>query len=100
MTVTIDLNAEAESRLKTAALRRGIKPEVYAKQIIEENLPASDDAVPDQTTLDLLARWDAQDATTDQDEIASRRKELDDLKQAMNENRRQSDGPGSRKIFP
>ncbi|MGD0769999.1 MAG: hypothetical protein ABSB42_17580 [Tepidisphaeraceae bacterium] len=100
MTLIIDLNAEAESRLKTAATRQGIKPEAYAKQIIEEHLPASDDGGTSQATLELLARWDAEDATTDAEEIASRRKEVDDFKNAMNENRLQAEGPGSRKIYP
>jgi predicted DNA-binding protein len=100
MNLTIDLNAEAETRLKTAATRRGVKPEVYAKQIIEEHLPATEDAGNDQATLDLLARWDAEDATTDSDEITSRRKDVDEFKQAINENRLQSEGPVSRKIYP
>jgi hypothetical protein len=100
MNLTIDLNADAESRLKSAANRRGVKPEVYAKQIIEEHLPAISSAETDQSTLDLLARWDAEDATTDPQEIASRRNELDDFKQSMNANRRESEGPASRKIYP
>jgi predicted DNA-binding protein len=100
MTLSIDLNAEAESRLKTAATRRGMKPEVYAKQIIEEHLPLIEDAGKDQATLDLLARWDAEDATADPDEIAARRREVDEFKQAMNDNRRQAEGAGSRKIYP
>jgi len=100
MTLTIDLNAEAELRLKTAASRQGLKPEVYAKQLIEQNLPTTDEAPIDQATLDLLARWDAEDATTDHEEIASRCQEVDDFKKAMNENRRQAEGPSSRKLYP
>jgi predicted DNA-binding protein len=100
MTLTINLNAEAESRLKTAATRRGLEPEVYAKQIIEEHLPAAEDAVKDQATLDLLARWDAEDATTDPAALESRRKELEEFKQAMNENRLRAEGPHHRRIFP
>ena len=100
MNLTIELNAEAETRLKTAATRRGVKPEVYAKQIIEEHLPATEDAGADQATLDLLARWDAEDATSDPHDIASRRKEVEEFKQAINENRSQSEGPASRKIYP
>ena len=100
MNLTIDLNAEAESRLKTAATRLGVKPEVYAKQIIEEHLPAIEEGRSDQPTLDLLARWDAEDATTDPDEIAANRREVDDFKQSMNDNRRQAEGADSRKIYP
>ena len=100
MNLRIDLNAEAESRLKTAATRRGVKPEVYAKQIIEENLPMIEAVRTDQATLDLLARWDTEDATTDPDEIAANRREVDDFKQSMNDNRRQAEGADSRKIYP
>jgi hypothetical protein len=100
MSLIVDLNAEAESRLKTAATRRGMKPEVYAKKIIEENLPATADAANDQATLDLLTRWDAEDATTDPDEIISRRKQVDEFKQAVNKNRLQAEGPMARKIYP
>src|ERR1700677_1233328 len=84
MNLTINLNAEEESRLKTAAIRRGVKPEVYAKQIIEEHLPVIENSGTDQATLDLLARWDAEDATSDEEEFASRTEELEDFKKAIN----------------
>ena len=100
MNLPIDLNAETESRLKSAATRRGVRPEVYAKQIIEEHLPLMEGAGTDTATLELLARWDAEDATTDPDEIASRREEIDHFKQAVNENRRQAEGPDSRNLYP
>jgi hypothetical protein len=100
MSLTINLNAEAESRLKIAAKRRGIQPEVYARQIIEENLPEAQSAETSQATLDLLARWDAEDETTDSKEIDSRRAEVDEFKKSMNQNRLESEGPASRKIYP
>ncbi|MGA2230906.1 MAG: hypothetical protein ABSH22_08400 [Tepidisphaeraceae bacterium] len=100
MNLTIDLNPDAECRLKTAATRRGVKPEVYAKQIIEENLPAIENVGGDNATLELFARWDAEDATTDETEIAARRKDVDDFKLAMNENRLRAEGPRSRRIYP
>jgi len=100
MTLTIDLNAEAESRLKTAASRQGLEPEAYAKQLIERNLPTTDEAPIDQATLDLLARWDAEDATTDPEEIAAQHEEFEAFKRAMNEDRLQAEGPSSRKLYP
>jgi hypothetical protein len=39
-------------------------------------------------------------ATTDPDEIASRRRQVGEFKQAINENRLHSEGPASRKIYP
>jgi hypothetical protein len=100
MTLTINLNAEAGSRLKSAATRQGLEPEAYAKQIIEEHLPKSDRAGTDQATLDLLTRWDAEDATNDTEEIESRRREVEAFKQTMNENRLNAEGPATRKIYP
>ncbi len=80
MSLNIDLDNDAESRLKTAALRRGVRPEVYARQIIEQHLPSNEEIKIDLATLDLLARWDAEDVTTDPEEIASRQKELEEFK--------------------
>ena len=100
MSLTINLNAETESRLKTAATRRGVQPEVYASQIIEENLPAANAGQTEQATLDLLARWDAEDETTDPQEIESRTNDLNDFKKTLNDNRFNAEGPASRKIYP
>jgi plasmid stability protein len=100
MTLTIHLNAETESRLKIAATRLGVKPEDYAKEIIEEHLPPTDGTIGDQATLDLLARWDREDSAADGGEIEARRRELDEFKRAVNQNRLQSEGPDSRKIYP
>ncbi len=52
-----------------------------------------------QGTLDLLARWDAEDETSDSNEIAARQEELTECKRAMNKNRAESEGPASRRIF-
>ena len=101
MTLSIDLSADAESRLKIVATRRGVGPEVVAKQILEENLPAAETQKhPDQATLDLFARWDAEDETSDPEEIVRRQAEVEEFKQAMNRNRLASEGPNARKIFP
>ncbi len=100
MTLLIDLNGDAESRLRRAATLQGVQPEVYAKQIIENHLPPVEIGEQDHATLTLLAQWDAEDATGDPNEIDYRQKELNDYKQAINANRSQSEGPNSRTIFP
>lgn len=41
----------------------------------------------DTATLELLASWRVQDATTDPEQIRAAEKELADFKKAMNENR-------------
>ena len=99
MTLKIALNHDAESRLKSAARRRGIRPEIYAKRIIEENLPSVKKPVKDQATLDLLAQWNEEDETSDANVVASRQKELREFKRAMNRNRLESEGRNSRKVF-
>jgi len=81
-------------------MSRGLEPEVYVIKMLEENLPSPVRGTPDTATLALLAQWDAEDATTDPDEIARRQRDVDELKQAMNKNRLESEGPSARKIFP
>jgi len=51
----------------------------------------------DTTTLELLAAWKVQDATTDPEQIRAAEQEVADFKKAMNENR--SIG-GERLLFP
>jgi len=41
---------------------------------------------PDQATLDLLAQWDAEDATSDPLEIARRQQQWEEFRKSMNEN--------------
>lgn len=47
----------------------------------------------DTATLELLARWRAEDATDDPEELRLAEQELAAFKKAMNENRRQSGEP-------
>jgi hypothetical protein len=51
----------------------------------------------DTATLDLLAAWKAEDATTDPEKIRAADKEVDDFMKAMNENRAAT---GERLLFP
>jgi len=100
MTLMIDLNAQTERELKRAAHRQGLPPETYAKQLIEAHLPALEEGEVDQATLALLAQWDAEDASTDTAEMKERQKDVADFKRALNANRRHSEGPKARKVYP
>jgi len=51
----------------------------------------------DTTTLELLAAWKAEDATTDPEELRKADEEIAEFKKAMNETRFAS---GARPIFP
>lgn len=95
MTLTIDLNAQLKARLEEAARGRGVGAAEYARQLIEQSLPAEGRISPNEATLALLAEWDREDETNDPAELARRRLELEELKKALNQNR----GSG-RKLFP
>jgi hypothetical protein len=94
MTLKIDLSPEFEARLKEAALRQGLDETEFAKKILETSV-APPVPVRDQGTLDMLAEWDAEDATDDPEEIARRQAEWQEFKKAMNE-----DSLSGRTIYP
>jgi hypothetical protein len=48
---------------------------------------ASSDGSIDTATLELLANWRIQDATTDPEQIRAAKQQLADFKKAMNKNR-------------
>jgi len=51
----------------------------------------------DTATLELLAAWRAQDATTDPEQLRAAEQEVSEFKKAMNENRVLAGEP---KLFP
>jgi len=51
----------------------------------------------DTATLDLFAKWRAEDATDDPEELRAAEQELAEFKRAMNENRAAT---GARLVFP
>jgi hypothetical protein len=95
--LTITLEPETESRLQGAASRLGVNAAEYAKKLIEDGLRKPP---VDQVTIDLLDKWDREEATDDPEEIARRQKEFEEFKEAMNRNRLEMEGPLARKIYP
>lgn len=96
MTLTITIPPELESRLKSEAARVGMNETEYAKRLLEQGLvSAPAQPVVDQATLDLLAKWDAEDATDDPAEIARRQEEWEEFRKSMNE-----DSLSGRPIYP
>jgi len=47
-----------------------------------------------------MQRWDKEDETQDPEELASRHREFEELKAALNHNRLVAEGPSARKLFP
>ena len=95
--MTLTLPAELEERLMQRASQLGLSADEYARSLIERELSQP---VPDRATLDLLAKWRAEDETDDPAELARREAEFEEFKQAMNESKRQAEGPNARIPFP
>jgi hypothetical protein len=85
MTLMIELTAELEKRLKDEADRRGVEPEQFALNLIELQLE-SQAVSPSNSLSRLFAEWDAQDTTTDPEEIVRRQQEWEELKRSLNAN--------------
>lgn len=97
MSMTFTIPPNLERRLNEQASRVGLRPDEYATSLIERGLA---EAVPDQTTLDLLASWEAEDETDDPAELARRQAEFEEFKEAMNRSKRDMEGPNARIPFP
>lgn len=95
--MTIPLPVEIESRLVRQASRLGLDAADYAGRLIVEHLPKAE---PGESLADLFADWDREDATDDAAEVASRNREFEELKNAMNTSRVDMEGPHSRKPWP
>jgi len=95
--LAIALPPETESRLKGEALRHGLDAAQYARKLIEDGLAK---APIDQVTIDLLDKWERDNATDDPAEIARRQAEFEEFKEGMNRNRLEMEGPNSRKVYP
>ena len=82
--MTIQLRSELEFRLRAEARRRGMRAEEYIEKILSDQVPAEDAPLPDRATLDLLKKWDEEDATDDAAEIERRVKQWEEFRQSMN----------------
>ena len=96
--LTVTLTPEIEDRLKWEASQKGLDAADYARSLIETALPPK--PAVDHVTIDLLDRWEREQATDDPAEIARRQAEFEEFKEGMNRNRLEMEGPLSRKIYP
>jgi hypothetical protein len=94
--LTIALPPEIEQRLQGEASRRGVGAEELAVKMITDNLTQ----VPVSGTLkDLFAEWADEDKTSDPAELSKRCQDAEDLKAAINRNRKEMEGPDARTPF-
>lgn len=94
MTLRLDLTSEDEARLVAAARERGLELEECARQLLREQMPP---LAPGDATKALFAAWDAEDETSDPEEIGARTREWEEFKANINEARAAA---GARLIFP
>jgi hypothetical protein len=95
--MTITIPSDLEARLRSEAARKGVEPERYATRLLAEHLAPPQSS---QSLADLFAQWEAEDYTDDPAELARRNEEFEEFKRAMNRNRRESEGPDARMIYP
>jgi uncharacterized protein YggE len=95
--MTVQLRPEIEARLREQAERAKMEPGVYASSLIERGLTVGP---PDQATLDLLARWKAEDRTDDPEEIGRREADVQEFMQEMNRTKREMEGANARIPYP
>ncbi|MCK6483067.1 MAG: hypothetical protein HUU22_10995 [Phycisphaerae bacterium] len=91
MTLTLNLPAELEGRLKQAAEAEGIGESEFVVRTLERCLLE----VRRQAALEMLRRWNEQDATSDPAEIEERRRAWEAFKAGMNEHH-----SSQRKVYP
>lgn len=94
MTITIDLTAEEEARLRAVAGHEGFEPVECLRRLLSTTLPSP---APGAATLALFADWEAEDATDDPAEIAARTREWEQLREDLNASRTAT---GEEPLFP
>ena len=98
--MTITLPPELETRLRDEARRRGMDAGEYARRLIEQHLGRHTPAPADGATIDLIERWEADNATDDPAELARRRHEGEEFMRSLGRSREDMEGPAARKIWP
>ena len=91
MTLTVNLPAELEGRLRRAAEKEGVAEDEFVIRTLEYRL--MDDRR--QAALEMLQHWRDEDATTDAAEIEKRKQAWEAFKTGMNEHH-----SSGRKVYP
>ena len=83
MTIRLNLSPEVELRMQTQAAAHGMPLEAYVQSVVEK-LAGSPEA--DDSTLTLIAQWEAEDATDDPKEIAARIHDWEEIEAGLQAN--------------
>ncbi|HTE20422.1 MAG TPA: hypothetical protein VK689_18815 [Armatimonadota bacterium] len=105
MTLVLNLPPDIEAQLAAHATENGVEPSEYALQLLRASLPNTGDThsaapaaeMPEDPTVALLRQWREEWNTMTPEEIRRAEAELEELKDALNANRREA---GMRLLFP
>ncbi len=103
--LSVALPDELRARVVDEASRRGVDVQSLAVELLENGLPPATTSAPgvsagDAGTIALLERWMAEDATADPAELERQRAEGEEVMRNLDRNRRESDGPHARPLWP
>lgn len=95
---------DLRARVVDEASRRGVEFQALAVELIERGLPAPvpspATAAGNAATIALLERWMADDAHLDAADLERQRVEGEEFMRNLDRNRRESDGPNARPLWP
>ena len=101
MVLSISLSPSAEEKLAEQAASAGVDLPTFAKQVLESEAERlAFQKKLNQPTLELLRKWEQEDATDDPQEIARRQREGEEFMRNLAQNRLDSEGPNARKLWP
>jgi hypothetical protein len=98
VTLTLNIPAEMEQRLREEAARAGLEPGEFARRVLSSHLGSTQ--APVQSVSDLFRQWDEEDRPADAADLAAREAEFEAFKAGMNRNKIDSDGPAARIPYP
>ena len=99
--LTVRVNGDVELRLRRAAASADTTPEAIAERVLDEHLePATDAAGDQQATLDFFAELRAEEERASPAELERWRAENEEFMMNLDRNRRESEGPNYRPIWP
>jgi len=92
VTIELNLRPDLQTRVQAQAAAFGLPVAAWLEKVIEQAAPPQNHG---SRTLDLFAAWDAEDVTSDPDELERRQRECEEFQANLNRNR-----AGERPLYP